>query len=204
MCILAVKQQRNLFERGTTRLHEIKVYNQAFNNQHNDIYEVVLPLQVEQADRVDILIKDATQGSEDETKGQSLSTDIVRQDLNGVADSETGPCEAGHAVEEEDHGENGRAGTAAACLGVHGAAGSPYSECDQHAYSGSEEEDSSANLVDSEGEGERDEEGPDCQAAVDERLLCWPGGLSQQLNLSAGVSRHPYSIIPMVFKTDDR
>jgi hypothetical protein len=28
--------------------------------------------------------------------------------------------------------------------------------------------------------------------------------LSQQLNLSAGVSRHPYSIIPMVFRTDDR
>lgn len=105
--VVPVKQHRDLLERRTLRLDVEEVDHRAFNHQHRDIDKVELPRQILEADWVDILVEYTGQLREDKAECQSLGTDVVGQDLNGIGDCETWPGETGGAVEEEDHGEHG-------------------------------------------------------------------------------------------------
>lgn len=66
---------------------------------HDNVDKIELPRELLQTKRVDPLVKDSREGSETEAKRKALGSDVVRQDLNGVRDGQTGPCGSCDAVE---------------------------------------------------------------------------------------------------------
>lgn len=90
---------------------------------------------------------------------QTLGPQLVRQDLNGVADEQTGPSHGVHDVEDPDEGDHGVVGARGALLLVQGGCESPEDEGDEHAARRGEERWATAEFVDEEGHGYGDDEG---------------------------------------------
>ena len=89
---------------------------------------------------------------------ETLGTELVRQDLDRVADEQTGPgerVEDGENPNEEKHGVVGAGG---ALLFVEGGGERPEDEGAEHATGGGEEHGAAAELVDEHGHAERDDE----------------------------------------------
>lgn len=117
------------------------------------------------------LIKHGCRRSACETDSHAFGADVEGQDLRHVGDGETGPCETGDKVEQEHHSDHSRAGTRVAGLSVDGRTTSPDAERYQHADCGDEEELPSPDPIHQLREPDGDEEGPNLQTAVDERLV---------------------------------
>jgi hypothetical protein len=89
---------------------------------------------------------------------KTLGTQLVRQDLNGVADEQTGPGERVEDLEEPDEEDHGVAGAGGVVLVVETRGEGPEDEGAEHTASGSKEEGATADLVDEHSHGERDDE----------------------------------------------
>lgn len=139
-------------------------------NLHYNVYDVETPRQRFQTQRVDVLVKNTAQGSEAEAQGETLGPNVVRHELNGVADSQSGPCCPSHSVEEKDHGDDSDTCRRGLGSGVDSAACCPHAEGDQHAEAGNHEELSAADAIDEEGGNEGDKPTPDGETTVDVRL----------------------------------
>lgn len=87
----------------------------------------------------------------------------------------TYPGKSSDAVEQENHGNDGTSGSCVTSLTVNSGTGSPYGESDQHAEPSDQEQLSAAKLVDREGHANSDEERPQLETAVDQRLIVGAG-----------------------------
>lgn len=96
---------------------------------------------------------------------------IVGQDLRAICHCQTRPRGTSNTVEDENHRDNSASSALVSGLSVNSRATRPDAEGDQHAYTSDEEEFSASKAVHELGHDEGDEETPDLEAAVDERLV---------------------------------
>lgn len=90
---------------------------------------------------------------------ETLGTQSVGENLDGVADEETRPGERVHDSEEPDEEDHGLVGTRSALLVPEGRGDGPEDEGTEHATGGSQESRATAELVDEESHGDGDDEG---------------------------------------------
>jgi len=102
---------------------------------------------------------------------QTLGTQPVGQNLDGVADQQTGPGESVHDTEEPDEDDHGNVGTGGALLLVEGAGQGPEDEGHKHATSRGKEGGTAADSVNQQGHGKRDDERETGLATVETELL---------------------------------
>lgn len=98
---------------------------------------------------------------------ETLGTQLVGQNLNGVADQETGPGQGVHDVEDPDEDNHGVVGTIHVVLLVEGGGEGPEDEGDKHAAGGDEEGLATAKLVDAHGHADGDYEGQGSGASTE-------------------------------------
>src|ERR1700733_7528358 len=83
-CVFPIKQACDLLQRRALCLDEEEINSQTLDHQDHNVHKVELPAQILDADRIDVLIEDATQRREAETQRQALGADLVWQDLDSV------------------------------------------------------------------------------------------------------------------------
>lgn len=94
MCPFPIKPACDLLQCWPFGFHEQEPYTEAFDDQNDNVDEVVFPGQMGQADRVDVLVQHTGQCGEGEAQGKTLSADVVGQDLGAVGYRQTRPGEA--------------------------------------------------------------------------------------------------------------
>jgi hypothetical protein len=82
---------------GQQETYEGCVYGRTY------VDDVVLPTDVSKGDRVDIVVEEQSQINHQEHDSNTLGTDMVRKNLDGVTDQETRPGRVVEDVVEEDH-----------------------------------------------------------------------------------------------------
>lgn len=167
---LAIEVLGNLLERSVAGLDVEEVDNDELDSDPDVVDNVVLPGDVLERNRVDVLVEEEGDVNHQEHGGHTLGAEAVRQNLSGVTDEKTRP---GHVVEDvvdEDHGHNGTAGTAVSVDGVTGGADGPDDEGSQHTSGGNQEERATADLVNNEALASSDDDVQDLQATVDDEL----------------------------------
>ena len=90
---------------------------------------------------------------------ETLATKLVGEDLDGVADEETGPGERVENAKDPDEEDHGLVGALGALLTVQGGCESPEDEGAEHTTGGSEEESAAINLVNEKSHPNGDDEG---------------------------------------------
>lgn len=90
---------------------------------------------------------------------ETLATESVGEDLDGVANQQTRPGERVEDAEDPDEENHGLVGALGAVLSVQARSEGPEDEGAKHAASGSEESRATADLVDEHGHGDGDDEG---------------------------------------------
>lgn len=90
---------------------------------------------------------------------ETLGTQLVRQDLDGVADEETGPREGVEEAKQPDEEDHGVVGAGRAVLLVQAGRQGPEDEGHEHAARGGEEDGSATEAVDLHGERQGGDEG---------------------------------------------
>lgn len=114
---------------------------------------------------------------------ETLGTQLVRQNFDGIADEQTGP---GHGVEDTvnpDEDDHGIAGALLAVLIVEARRESPEDESDEHAGGGGQEHGPTADLVNKQGHGDRDDEGEAGLASRQTQSLGRAGDASRVVQL---------------------
>lgn len=134
--------------------------------------DVVPPSDVVEGDGVDVGVDEEGGVDGEPDDAHALGADVVRQDLDGVADQQAGPGHVVADVVQEDHEDDGVAHlVVGAALNVEaGGADGPDDEAKHHAEGRAEEELAAANLVDEEAEADGDDGVADLQHAVDDQL----------------------------------
>jgi len=97
-----------------------------------DNVESVLRHQLLKTDRVDVLVEDEGCLNEEALDHQTLGTNPVWKDFDGVGDQETVPCQRVRCAVEEDEGDNCLSGSSVAAGLVQCGADGPDDEADQH------------------------------------------------------------------------
>ena len=90
---------------------------------------------------------------------QALGAEPVRENLDGVADKQTGPGERVEDLEDPDEEDHGLVGALGLVLAIETRAKSPEDKGAAHATGGSEESSATANSVDEHGHGQGNDEG---------------------------------------------
>jgi len=128
-----------------------EVDDNQLNSDPDTVEDIVLPANVVKTDGVDVLVEDQSDLDEQVHQHETLSTNVERQDLDGVGDQKTGPGEVIGGGVNEDHGNDGLSGSWVPGDSELGRTNRPDSEGDKHTSSGGKEERTTAKLVDSEG-----------------------------------------------------
>ncbi len=115
---------------------------------------------------------------------EALGAELVGQDLNGVADEETGPSEGIEDAEDPNEEEHGVVGTLGLLLLVKRGGESPEDEGTEHATSGSQEHGATAELVDEHGHADRNNEGEAGLASRKTELLGRAGNTGAVVELA--------------------
>lgn len=89
---------------------------------------------------------------------KTLGAELVGEDLDGVANEETGPGHVVHDVEDPDEDDHGVVGSGGVLLLVEGGGEGPEDEGAEHTTGGGEEDGATAKLVDEKGGGDGDQE----------------------------------------------
>jgi len=90
---------------------------------------------------------------------EALGAELVGQDLNAVADEETGPSEGVEDAEDPNEEQHGVVGTLGALLLVQRGGQSPEDEGTKHATGGSQEHRAATKLVDEHSHADRNDKG---------------------------------------------
>lgn len=167
---IAVEVLGNLLEWGVAGLDVELPDNGKLDGQPTAVDNVVLPADVAEGHRVDVLVEEESEIDAEEHGGHTLGANIVWQDFDRVSDEQAG---VGHVVEhvvDEDHGNDSSSCCSLLVLVELGGADGPDYEADQHASSRNEEESSAANLVDEEALSDGDNGIANLQDTVDDEL----------------------------------
>lgn len=168
--IFSVEMLGNFFQRSVSRLDVEDVDHDKFDGEPDAVDNVVLPADVSQGDWVDVLVEEEGGVDHEEHDGHTLSTDVVREDFDGVANQHTGPSPVVEEVVDVDEADDGVGGTSGAGDGEAGRADGPADEGDEHTGGGEEEELATTDLVDEEAGEDGDEEVEDLEDTVDQVL----------------------------------
>jgi hypothetical protein len=95
---------------------------------------------------------------------ETLGSQLVWEDFNGVADKETRPGKRVKDTEQPDEEHHGNVGSWGVELVIESRGQSPEDEGTEHTTSGNEEERSSTNLVNEKSHGDTDDEGEESLA----------------------------------------
>lgn len=170
-CPLPVENHADFLERDLGGFGIRKVHQD--DDQHDDDVddEVVLPAYVLERDGVEVV--EARDGGLDEQvlRADELGPDVVAHALDGVARQDAVPGRGVEGVEDEDEGDDGRAGVLEPVGHVQGAADGPGQEArDEHAAQRREHHGPPAEAVDHVRAPEGPAHVPHGQAAVDDAL----------------------------------
>lgn len=132
-------------------------------------------LEVLEGDGVGVDVERQGSVDEDIHEHKTLGAQLVREDLDGVADEQTGPGERVEDTEEPDEEDHGVVRTGRAPLLVQARGQSPEDEGAEHAASRSQEEWATADPVDEQGHSDGDNERQECLAAREAQLLSGVG-----------------------------
>lgn len=135
--------------------------NDQLNGYPDAVEDVVFPAEVLETDGVDILVEDQCDLDTQVHQHETLSTDVVRQNLDGVGNQKTGPGKVVGSVVDEDHSNDGTAGSGRLVKCVLRRADCPNDEGDQHTRGGGQEKRATTELVDREGEADGNAPIPD-------------------------------------------
>lgn len=111
------------------------------------------------SNRVSVVVEGEGSLDDEVDEHETLGTQLVGQDLDGVADEETGPGEGVEEAEEPDEEDHGVVGAWGAVLLVQTGAESPEDEGHEHAAGRGEEDGTATELVDLQGQGDGDNQG---------------------------------------------
>lgn len=115
-----------------------------------------------------ILIEHGGRRSQGEVDSKALGSDVERQDLRTISNSQSRPREASHPIKEEDHSNYSTSCTAVARLSIDCRARCQNGKRNQHSHSGNHEKHSASDFVNEKREEYCDKERPDLKSAVDE------------------------------------
>jgi len=147
-CVLTVEEGGCLLECAVLSLHNEEVTEEELKCDPNDINDIILPPNMRQSDRINVLIKDQTERDRKVEYVETFGTDSVGQDLNGVGDDERRESNVVESVEEEDECDDGVAGCFVVVEGELGGADCLEEEHDHHAGGWDEEERSPSSAFD--------------------------------------------------------
>ena len=134
------------------------------------VNNVVFPPNRIKRARVDIRVEEQRNVQHGEHVAHTLGAEGVGQNLDCVADEETGPGQVVEGVVEEDHEDDGAAvGLDVPSIEALGENGPDY-KGHAHATGGDEEERATSELVDEEAHGDGGERIPDVEHTVDFEL----------------------------------
>lgn len=118
---------------------------------------------------------------------ETLGAELVGEDLDGVADEETGPGERVHDAEDPDEEDHGLVGTGG-LLGVpESRADGPEDKGAEHATGGGQEHGAATDLVDKHGHGDGDDEGKAGLAGTETELGSLVGDTGRVVELGGVV-----------------
>lgn len=144
--------------------------NGKLEREEDAVHNVVLPADALERDRVQVVVEEERQVDAHEQDRHSTGTDLVGQNLDGVADQQAGPGQIVAGEVQEDQGDDGGTGRLGSVLNRVLGSDGPADKHDAHTTGGDEEKRATTGLVDGECHAAGDEHVPDVEAAVDDVL----------------------------------
>jgi hypothetical protein len=185
---IAIEVLGNLLKGSVAGLDVEEVNDDQLDRKPDVVHDVVLPFDVTQSDRVDILVAarvvsnvrldcDAMDLQEEsnvdhqEHESHALGANAVGQDFCRVTHKKTRPGQVVEAVVEENHGHHSVCSTLVGVVhAVRSRATGPDDENNEHAGGGDKEQWTSADLVDEEAHAGGDDHVQDLQTSVNNEL----------------------------------
>jgi len=137
--------------------------------------EVVLPLESTESDGVGVLVEDDGTHDGKVHDRETLGTDEVWQDFDGVGDEEGSIGDGVETVEDEDECEEGTTSSCSGSLFKRGGHGGNDGIRDKHTSGRDDEERATASLLDGHRGGDSDDKVVDGEDTVDESLIVGAG-----------------------------
>jgi len=141
-----------------------------FKREPDTVEDVVLPADLAQRNRIDVLVEEEGNVDREPDNRHALCADVVGQDLDRVADKQPRPRQVVECVVDIDHADDAVCRRLVPGDGVAGGADGPDDEGGEHAGCGDEEERATADFVDEETHCHCDDAVPDGEDAVDDVL----------------------------------
>lgn len=107
--MVTIELLHNFLQGDLLRLNIVLPDNKDFKSQEDTVHQIILPLNVLDGDRVDILVEPQTEINTEEHQCQTLSTKAVGENLGGVGDQHSAEADVVANVVEEDE-SNDRVG----------------------------------------------------------------------------------------------
>jgi hypothetical protein len=127
-------------------------------------------LQMIEAEGVDVLVDGQSNLNEQVHDHETLGTDLEGQDLDSVGNKQTGPGKRVSYGEDPDHGNDSLTSGLALLSLLLGRADCPNDEGETHGGGCSNEHRATADTVNKQGAGDRNDERKDCKTAVETKL----------------------------------
>jgi len=173
--LLAIEEGGSFFECAIPGLKDEQVAVDELEKDPNNVDNVVLPPNGSEGDRVNVLVEDEGEGDDEVENVETLGTNRVGQDFDGVGDDERGEGNIVETVVEEDESNDCVAGGFVLVEGVLGGANGLEQEHDEHASGRGQEKLSTTETFAHEGSGYCDEQIPDLETTIDTELGEWVG-----------------------------
>lgn len=150
---IAIKVLGNLLQRRVPGLDVELPNNKQLKHQPDTVHNEVLPANVLDGDRVDVLVEKETERHAEEHQRQAFGAEVVGEDLGGVAHEQPAESDVVADVveeDEDDHCVSGIVVFAAGAFRVASESDGHGSEGQEHANTGGQEEAATSKLVDEE------------------------------------------------------
>jgi len=168
--VFTIKEGGCLLERTVLGLNEEEVEEDKLEAEPGDVDNVVFPSKLVKGDGVDILIENERQRDGEVEEGESLCSDGVRKNFDGVGDNERGEGDVVKRVEEENERDNGMGSSIVLSLGENSGASCLQREEHDHTSGRCQEENAATDPIDQESGEKSPEHVPDLEDTVDEEL----------------------------------
>lgn len=118
--IVSVKVLGDFLEWRLSGLDVEEPNDRKLNSQPAAVEDVVFPADVLEGNWVNVLIEEEGQVDAEEHDGETLGSDIVRENFGRVSEKETGPGAVVSEIVQEDHGDDSVGGALCAVDDVSG------------------------------------------------------------------------------------
>lgn len=173
--IFTVEEGSSLFERATLGLDEPEPDIDELEDEPDGVDEVVLPLEGSEGDGVGVLVEDDGTHDGEVHDRETLGTDEVGQDLDGVGDEKWCVGDGVETVKDEDECEQGTACRSTFGSVVRSRHGRDDCVGDKHTTGGDDEEGATTSPLDTHRSGDSDGEVVDGEDTIDEGLIIGAG-----------------------------